>query len=87
MRRIKNNRIAVLSILSAVVVSIVVVAAASWHSVEEIHYLKTFYPTRFSVQEVLYASGVELIKVLLIGLPLFLIVGAGLYLLRFFKKE
>ena len=74
-------------ILSAVGISIVVIAAVSWHSVEEIHYLKTFYPKQFTVGEAFYASGVELIKVILIGLPLFLVIGAGLYLLRYCKKD
>ena len=74
-------------ILSGIVISIVVIAAVSWHSVEEIHYLKTFYPKQFTVEEAFYASGVELIKVILIGLPLFLLIGAGLYLLRHFKKD
>ncbi len=74
-------------ILSAIAISIVVIAAASWHSVEEIHYLKTFYPKQFTVEEAFYASGVELIKVILIGLPLFLVMGVGLYLLCYFKKD
>jgi hypothetical protein len=65
-------------IIAAVAVSFVVVAAASWHSVEEIHYLKTFYPRQFTVEEAFYASGVELIKVMLIGLPLIIVIGAGL---------
>ena len=46
-------------ILSAIAISIVVIAAVSWHSVEEIHYLKTFYPKQFTVEEAFYASGVE----------------------------
>ena len=74
-------------ILSAIAICIVVIAAVSWHSVEEIHYLKTFYPKQFTVEEAYYASGVELIKVILIGLPLFLVMGAGFYLLRYFKKD
>lgn len=74
-------------ILSAIAISIVVIAAVSWHSVEEIHYLKTFYPDSFSVEEAFYASGVELIKVFLIGLPLFLVMGLGLYLLRHYKDK
>jgi hypothetical protein len=74
-------------ILSAITISFVVMAAVSWHSVEEIHYLKTFYPKQFTVEEAFYASGVELIKVILIGLPLFFVVGIGLYLLCYFKKD
>lgn len=74
-------------ILSAIAVSAAVVAAVSWHSVEEIHYLKTFYPEQFTVEEAFYASGVELIKVVLIGLPLFLVIGVGLYLWRHRKED
>jgi len=74
-------------ILLAITASMVVVAASSWHSVEEIHYLKTFYPQQFTVQEAFYASGVELIKVFLIGLPLFLVIGVGLYGLCYFKID
>ena len=74
-------------ILSAIAISIVVIAAVSWHSVEEIHYLKTFYPKQFTVEEAFYASGVELIKVILIGLPLLLVMGAGLCLLRYLNKD
>jgi hypothetical protein len=73
-------------ILSSIIVSILAVAAVSWHSVEEIHYLKSFYPKQFTVEEAFYASGVELIKVLLVGLPVFLAVGAGLWLLRHFNR-
>ena len=76
-----------LLILSAIAISMVVITGASWHSVEEIHYLKTFYPNHFSVEEAFYASGVELIKVILIGLPLFLVIGGGLYLLHGFKED
>ena len=74
-------------ILSAIAISIFVIAAVSWHSVEEIHYLKTFYPKHFTVEETFFASGVELIKVILIGLPLFLVMGVGLYLLGYLKKD
>lgn len=74
-------------ILSAIAIGIFVIAAVSWHSVEEIHYLKTFYPKHFTVEEAFFASGVELIKVILIGLPLFLVMGVGLYLLGYLKKD
>jgi len=65
------------SVLGLIVIGagVAVVAAVSWHSVQEIHYLKTFYPDDFTVQEIFYASGVELIKVVLISLPLILIIG------------
>lgn len=69
-------------ILAAIVISLTVIAGASWHSVQEIHYLKSFYPHEFSVREAFYASGVELIKVILIGLPLMIVIAAGLYWLK-----
>lgn len=73
-------------ISAAILASIVVFAAVCWHSVEEIHYLKSFYPERFTVEEAFHASAVELIKVTIIGLPISLIVGVGLYLLGRFDK-
>lgn len=66
----------------AAAASFVVIAAASWHSVEEIHYLKTFYPPKFTVEEASLAAEVELIKVLLISLPLVIVIAAALILLR-----
>ncbi|HEX9757241.1 MAG TPA: hypothetical protein VGB26_05520 [Nitrospiria bacterium] len=74
-------------ILSVIGICMVVIASVSWHSVEEIHYLKSFYPKQFTVEEAFYASGVELIKVILVGLPLFLVIGIGLYCLWCFKRE
>ena len=73
-------------ILSAVVVSIIIVSAVSWHSVHEIHYLKSFYPQKFSVQEAFWASAVELIKVLVISIPFFFIIIAGFCLLHHWKR-
>jgi Na+-driven multidrug efflux pump len=69
-------------VLAAILISLAVIAAASWHSVQEIHYLKSFYPREFSVREAFYASGVELIKVILIALPLMIVIAAGLYWLK-----
>lgn len=71
---------------SAIVLSIVIVAAVCGHSLEEIHYLKSFYPSQFSVEEGFYASAVELIKII-ISLPFFLIIGTGLYVLRHITRE
>jgi hypothetical protein len=63
--------------------SIAVVSAVCWHSVEEIHYLKLFFPAQFTVQEAFYASALELIKVLIISLPFFLLVAVAVWLLRY----
>ena len=44
------------------------------HSLEEIHYLKTFFPRTFSVEEAFYAGGLELFKVVIITIPLLLLI-------------
>jgi hypothetical protein len=71
---------------AAIVISISVVSAVCWHSIEEIHYLKTFYPKQFSVEEIFYASAVELVKVIIISLPFTLIAVVGTWLLCCLKK-
>ena len=63
----------------AVAISILVILAVSWHSIEEIHYLKTFYPTTFTVEEAYYATWVEFLKVHIISLPLVVIIIVALY--------
>jgi len=72
---------------SAIAISIIVVSAVCWHSIEEIHYFKTFYPKQFSVEEAFYASAVELVKVIIISLPLILITACGIWLLCCLKKD
>ncbi len=47
-----------------------VYAAICLHSVQEIHYLKSFFPGKFTVEEAFYASAVELVKVVIIGIPI-----------------
>lgn len=71
----------------AIGVSILIVAAVCWHSLEEIHYLKSFYPKSFTVEESFYASGVELIKVFVIGVPLFLVIWVSLHLLKTLRNR
>ena len=56
--------------------------AVCLHSVEEIHYLKSFFPKQFTVEQAFYAAAIELIKVIIIGLPLLVILGIGLAKLR-----
>jgi preprotein translocase subunit SecG len=70
-----------IALLTVIAVCITVVTAVSLHSVKEIHYLKSFYPDRFSVSDAAAAAEVELIKVFLVALPLFLIVLVCLFLL------
>jgi hypothetical protein len=74
-------------ILSAMGISILIVSAVCWHSVEEIHYLKSFYPRQFSVEEAFYASAVELIKIIIISFPFFFIAGIGICLLYYLRRE
>ena len=71
----------------AIGVSILIVAAVCWHSLEEIHYLKSFYPKSFTVEESFYASGVELIKVFVISVPFFLVIWVSLYLLKTLRNR
>ena len=73
-------------LFSITILGIVIFAAVCWHSVEEIHYLKSFFPKQFSVQEAYYATAIELIKVLIIGLPIVLIIAISLYILRHANK-
>ncbi len=76
------------TVLAAVIVaSLGVITAVSWHSVEEIHYLKTFYPRSFTVEEAFWASLVELVKVYLVALPLVITILLCLYIIRSLKKE
>lgn len=75
-------------LLAAVIIlSLLAISAASWHSVEEIHYLKTFYPARFTVEEAFWASLVELIKIHIIAMPLVAVIVLCLYLLGSMNKR
>jgi len=72
---------------SIIIVCLAAMAAVSFHSVREIHYLKTFYPAHFSVAEAACAAVVELVKVILIAFPLVLVVCVCLSLLRADTRE
>jgi hypothetical protein len=74
-------------LFSVTILGVILFSAVCWHSVEEIHYLKSFFPTQFSMQEAYYAAAVELIKVIIIGLPIALMIAVGLYLYCHGKKE
>lgn len=74
-------------LLLIVFIAIGLVGAVCWHSVEEIHYLKSFFPESFTVQQAFYASGIELIKIIIISLPLVLIIFTCLHLFGIFRKE
>ena len=68
-------------LLGAIAVCLIAIAAVSFHSVEEIHYLKSFYTGSFTVSEAAAASVVEFIKVCLVAFPLLLIILVCLFLL------
>lgn len=74
-------------LLLTVFIAIAIIGAVCWHSVEEIHYLKSFFPANFTVQESFYASGIELIKIIIISLPLVLIIFTCFHLLGIFRSE
>jgi hypothetical protein len=73
--------------LAITFVGLVVISGVCWHSIEEIHYLKSFFPKQFTVQEAYYASQIELIKIIIICIPIVLIIGVSLYLQRYYKKD
>ena len=54
---------------------------------EEIHYLKSFFPARFTVEEACYASIVELVKIAIITVPVPVVIATCLCLLHYFHKE
>ena len=53
--------------------------AVCFHSLEEIHYLKSFFPHSFSVEQAFYAGLLELVKVVIIALPLVLTIAVCLF--------
>ena len=75
-----------LALLVVTVAAIVIIATVSLHSVWEIHYLKSFYPSHFTVSEVGWAAVVELIKVALVSLPLVLVISVCLHLRRLLRQ-
>jgi len=75
----KGKRALLLALLTAAIATI---SAVCLHSLEEIHYLKTFLPPSFTVQEAFYAAALELIKVAIIALPLVLVIAVALFFLR-----
>jgi hypothetical protein len=64
-----------------IVICLTVISIVSFHSVSEIHYLKSFYPGDFSVSDAAYAAIVELVKVFLIAFPFILIMFVCLFLM------
>lgn len=63
-----DKRKMILGIISTT--SVIFIALVCFHSVNEIHYLKSFYPQNFTVIDASHAAFVEFIKVALIGFPI-----------------
>ena len=71
----------------ALLIGVVGYSAICLHSIEEIHYLKSFFPGKFTVEEAFYASTIELIKVFIIGIPFALVLTLSLRRLKDSNKE
>lgn len=69
------------------ILGVVLFSAVCWHSIDEIHYLKSFFPKQFNIQEAYYAAAIELIKVMIIGMPIVLIISVSLYFWRHGDKD
>lgn len=67
---------------SVIVLAVAALSAICYHSIEEIHYLKSFFPAEFTVREAVYASAIELIKVIIAGIPLFAVITLCVLALR-----
>ena len=81
-------RFSIRTLLNLVVlIGVLTYSAVCLHSVDEIHYLKSFFPGEFTVEEAFYAAAIELIKVIIIGLPILLIIGICLAKLRESKRD
>ncbi len=70
-----------------ILIGVVGYAAICLHSIEEIHYLKSIFPKKFTVEEAFYASAIELIKVIIIGIPFVLALTLCLRRLKDSNKE
>jgi len=65
-----------------VILALGVISAVCLHSLEEIHYLKSFFPNTLTVQEAFYAGALELVKIIIIGIPLVLVIAVCLEFLK-----
>lgn len=82
MERGKGNIITKWMPVALVVLAFAAVTVVCLHSLEEIHYLKSFFPPEFTVQETFYAAMIELIKVVIIAIPLILVIAVAILVLR-----
>jgi len=69
-----------------IILALGAVTAVCLHSLEEIHYLKSFFPGSFTVEEAFYAGALELVKVIIISIPLVLIIVVCLVVLKRYKS-
>lgn len=77
-----GNQYKRLILIAILILALASAGAVSLHALEEVHYLKTFFPAAFTVQEAFYAAAIELIKVAIIAIPLMLVVAVSLFFLR-----
>jgi len=73
-------------IIVLVILALGAITAVCLHSLEEIHYLKSFFPRSLTVQDAFYAGALELVKVIIISIPLVLLVIICLFFLRRHKS-
>ena len=71
-----------LIMMLAISVSVVFLFAVCFHSLEEIHYLKSFFPQTFTMEQAFYASAIELIKIVIIAVPFVVVIYMGLFYLK-----
>jgi hypothetical protein len=74
-------------LITLVALAFSALGAVCLHSLEEIHYLKSFFPRSFSVQEAASAALVEMVKVHIIALPLVVLIAICLFFYDRTKKR
>ena len=67
---------------AGVALGVTALFAICLHSLEEIHYLKSFFPRSFTVEEAFYAAGLELVKILILALPILTAIAIALFSIR-----
>ena len=75
-----------IALIGLIIFGLVVITIVSWHSVEEIHYLKEFFPHEFTVAEARDATIIEIIKVVFIAFPIILGMWLCLQLMQISRK-
>jgi len=68
--------------MGLIIVAVVFLSAVSYHSIEEIHYLKSFFPSTFTVEGAKDAAIVEAVKIFIISVPVFLVVLVCMFYLK-----